>query len=465
MAEYEELDIDIRKDEVRFRVDQADYQGEPDFGEDALEHLAYLLHSPEQSWEAYGAALFRATFRGGALDGYHYVKQAVGSRGRRFRVRLQIHRSETDLHSLLWECLYDPGPPPRRLGCIISTPLSRYLRLGATREPVQMDTLKVLVAISNPEDLGEEGGGWGHLSKLDEEAECATIRESLGGVDRIEVYFQNEPASLAEIHSRLYHGDFHVLHVVGHGGFLVENGREKGYLLLERDEDEKVDAVGEEALADMVSNLPQLQLVVLASCYSAKRSQANAFVGLAPRMIQYGVPAVVAMQEQVTEETARRFTKSFYGALLNSPQTQGMVDAAVNAARDELFFRLHRKAPWDWTIPVLFMRGDGKLFSPGPVVAARDAATSPYREQQQLLDDTLPRLTPSQLVQLLAQLAFQQAQSPSMDQLDVRQAQFDKTANLRTGQVFQPGIGAPKSHTAQYTGPAPGSAARKGVGR
>ena len=81
-------------------------------------------------------------------------------------------------------------------------------------------------------------------------------------------------------------------------------------------------------------------------------------------------------------------------------------------------------------------------------------------------NDTLPRLTSSQLVQLLAQLALQQAQSPSMDQLDLGQAQFDKTANLRAGQVFRSGIGAPKPHTAQYTGPALGSgAARKGVGR
>jgi hypothetical protein len=359
MTEYVDLEMNIRREHIQFRVDEADYEGPTNFTAETLNELERLC-SFESQWEDYGVELFRATFRDRALRGYQQLRGAVES-GRRFRLRLNIHPRVPRIHRLWWECLYDPEPPPQRLGCGLSTPLSRYLRLGVTRQPATAETLRILVAISNPEDLGQEGGRWARYPRLDEDQERGVLKEILDELraeGHVEYDWQDTPASLAMIRQRLYRDGFHVLHFVGHGGFL----NEKGHLLLEKDEDETVDPVGEKHLAEMVAGLPDLQLVVLAACFSAKRTEADAFGGLAPRMVEYGVPAVVAMQQQVDQNTAQLFTRAFYDALLKSKQTQGLVDAAVNAARDELFFSQRRTDAWAWTIPVLFMRGDGRLF-------------------------------------------------------------------------------------------------------
>jgi hypothetical protein len=88
--------------------------------------------------------------------------------------------------------------------------------------------------------------------------------------------------------------------------------------------------------------------VFLAACQSATRSTADAFLGLGPKLVSAGVPAVVAMQDVVTVVTARKFSGTFYQRLL----AHGQVDLAVNEARSVL---LTAGRP-DAAVPVLFMR-------------------------------------------------------------------------------------------------------------
>jgi hypothetical protein len=96
---------------------------------------------------------------------------------------------------------------------------------------------------------------------------------------------------------------------------------------------------------------------LLAACQSATRSMADAFLGLGPKLVGAGVPAVVAMQDVVTVETARKFSATFYRQLLAHDQ----VDLAVNEARSTLL----TAGRVDAAVPVLFMRmRDGLLFAP-----------------------------------------------------------------------------------------------------
>ena len=62
---------------------------------------------------------------------------------------------------------------------------------------------------------------------------------------------------------------------------------------------------------------PLPQLVFLAACDSAKRPEngANPFVGLAPKLVEKGVPAVVAMQDLVPMDLAHTLTGDFYRRL------------------------------------------------------------------------------------------------------------------------------------------------------
>ena len=100
----------------------------------------------------------------------------------------------------------------------------------------------------------------------------------------------------------------------------------------------------------------QPRLVFLAACQSATRSSADAFLGVGPKLVSVGVPAVVAMQDFVTVETARKFGTVFYTRLLE----HGLVDVAVNEARSAL---LTAGRP-DAAVPVLFMRlKSGRLWS------------------------------------------------------------------------------------------------------
>ncbi len=59
-----------------------------------------------------------------------------------------------------------------------------------------------------------------------------------------------------------------------------------------------------------------VRLVFLSSCQSATRSPSDAFRGLAPKLVQAGVPAVLAMQDLAPIETARAFSQVFYRQLL-----------------------------------------------------------------------------------------------------------------------------------------------------
>jgi CHAT domain-containing protein len=101
-----------------------------------------------------------------------------------------------------------------------------------------------------------------------------------------------------------------------------------------------------------------LRLVFLAACESAKRGpdDGGPFVGLAAKLVQVGIPAVVAMQDQIRVEFAQELTRSFYPPLLS----HGVVDRAMSQAR----LVLHSSGSTEWAIPVLYMRlEDGRLFS------------------------------------------------------------------------------------------------------
>jgi len=78
---------------------------------------------------------------------------------------------------------------------------------------------------------------------------------------------------------------------------------------------------------------------------------------------------VLAMQRRVEVAAAQAFVEHFYQHL----SQYGVVDAAVNQARFQLYLDPTRRASGDWGIPVLFMRTEqGRLFRAAPVdVTAR----------------------------------------------------------------------------------------------
>jgi CHAT domain-containing protein len=116
------------------------------------------------------------------------------------------------------------------------------------------------------------------------------------------------------------------------------------------DEGGKVDVVAGEELVTRIREMRQRpRLVVLASCQSAGQGDSEtrsddrgALAALGPRLAEAGIPAVLAMQGNVTMQTVAEFMPVFFREL----QRDGQIDRAVSVARGAV-----RERP-DWWVPV-----------------------------------------------------------------------------------------------------------------
>jgi len=269
------------------------------------------------------------------------------------RIRLRIDATAPELHAIPWELLRDAadGVSAQDLAATNATPFSRYLA-GRWQPggPILQRPVKILVAIANPDNLADYD-----LAEIDVDQEWQLLQEATTGQDDIELTLLDQPCTLAALEQALKEG-YHVLHFIGHGAYREKGDQGKAVLYL-ADEKNQVALTYDEDVAGMLgrqladSNLlvdERLRMVFLASCQTATRSPADAFRGLAPRLVAAGVPAVIAMQDLVPIDTARQFAATFYRQLL----AHGQVDLASNEARSAL---LTAQLPGA-AIPVLFSR-------------------------------------------------------------------------------------------------------------
>jgi tetratricopeptide (TPR) repeat protein len=147
----------------------------------------------------------------------------------------------------------------------------------------------------------------------------------------------------------------------------------------------------------LLNNHPTLQLVWLNACEGARGSVHDIFSSTASILVRHGLPAVIAMQYEITDRVAVELARTFYEAL-----TDGYpVDAALAEARVAASLAVANTV--EWGTPVLYMRcADGRLFDlaatagpavtpaqprqPTPEVAAASAHTAPPRAPGPSLD-------------------------------------------------------------------------------
>lgn len=343
------------------------------------------LHDAALDPEKYGETLFYALFDGPIRRAYD---RALGRAGDSvLRIQLWIDQKAASLHALNWERLHHvsqelAGP----LATSAKTPFSRYFSLEQAHvAPISERPARIVVVLSNPTGLKEDYG----LQPLDVEQEIVTLVKALGNasradqlrvtlmpgrtklpesarteVEKLDWQIADGNATLDNVLRTLdADGGAHALHVVAHGAFRSSDGT--AVLFLEDEEG----AVKITPDWDIVKRLRDVasppHLVFLASCESAERNPTNPnpFVGLAPKLVRTGVPAVVAMQDKVPVATARELTHDFYRYLLD----HGEVDRALNQAR----LLLYEEDSPAWAIPVLFTHlPDGQLLTADPVRTA-----------------------------------------------------------------------------------------------
>ncbi len=131
----------------------------------------------------------------------------------------------------------------------------------------------------------------------------------------------------------------------------------------------KSDDVGADEFAHLLAELDSApRLVVLNSCRGAVGDRLNVFASTAAKLLDRGIPAVVAMQYAITDPGAIAFSSHIYSALAQGSP----LDAAMSEAR---FLMRRETRSLEWATPVLYLRSaDGVIFD-----VAEPAATIPGR--------------------------------------------------------------------------------------
>jgi hypothetical protein len=298
--------------------------------------------SESERAKKFGRELFAALFQGEVRDVYRSCLADARRQNRGLRVTLALTKVP-ELMDVPWEYLYDE---PDFLAVSVWTPVVRYLDVARPKAPLPVSPpLRVLGMISDVVDL----------PRLDVEGERQRLEAALRPLrtqGRVEVHW-TQAATLDALLRKLHHGDFHILHFVGHGGY--DEAREDGVLLFQGQDGRSHEITGER-LATILQDHRSLRLVVLNACEGARSSRSDPFAGVAASLVQRGIPAVVAMQFEITDDAALTFAAYFYEALAQGDP----VDGAVAHARLGIFASGNDV---EWGTPVLFLRSaDGRVF-------------------------------------------------------------------------------------------------------
>jgi hypothetical protein len=308
---------------------------------------------------AYGRLLSQSLFANSEVQNlFAQARSQAQTQEVPLRLQLFIGPSAPELHRLRWETLRDPQDGSSFLtGERVL--FSRYLSSFDWR-PVRLRpqaALRALVVIASPTDVSSYQPGGRPLAALDVPNELARATTGLGNIP-VTALASDGSATLNNLSTNL-RGGYDILDLVCHGALI----QGEPWLWLEDETGHTHRVAGSE----LVTRLQELQqcprLVVLASCQSAGRGEeartddAGALAALGPRLAEAGIPAVLAMQGNITMQTVTQFMPVFFQEL----QRDGQLDRAMAVARGAV-----RDRP-DWWMPVLFMRlKSGRLwYAPG----------------------------------------------------------------------------------------------------
>ena len=348
-----ELEIGLHRREaetvaVEFRFSLPESDAEVRIGQGIARFDSAALAQLSPGGAEYAQALTKSLFADPAvLSAFTQAYASAQSQGLDLRLRIFIGPSAPELHSLHWETLLHPQDETP-LAANETVLFSRYLTSLDWR-PIHLrpkSLLSALVVVANPANLSD----YQNLAPIDVEGELDRARQSLGSIpvaslppDQPAEGASQPHATLNNLVEQLRQGAHDILYLVCHGAL----SNDEPYLWLE-DEDGKAAITPGQDLVTRLHGLDQRpRLVVLASCQSAgSPTQGDALTALGPRLVQAGIPAVLAMQGNISLQTLAGFMPVFFKQI----QREGLVDQAAAVARSAVQDR-----PDHW-MPALFMR-------------------------------------------------------------------------------------------------------------
>jgi hypothetical protein len=390
----------------------------------------------------YGRRLGDALLSGDVGTAFRASLTTASGQGKDLRLRLRLD-AVPDLDPVPWEYLYDT-----RLGRFLTlsqeTPIVRLLDSLERPPVVTVDApLRVLVMISSPTDMPE----------LAVEREEQLLRATTGDLvasGRLALTVL-EDATLTALQRALL-DDYHVFHFVGHGGF--DQQAQEGVLVLER-EDGTAHRVSGARLGTLLHDARAMQLAVLNACEGARTSGRDAFSGVGQALVRQGLPAVVAMQTEISDRAALVFSHEFYWFL-----TRGLgIDAAICEVRKAMAVSDEAS---EWGTAVLLRSGSDQPFS--FTASATAAVSRPDSRLASLYDaaqDALQTGATATALPLLQQIAAEHPDYQDVTELleRVRPPVADEPAPAPRGpgpaQPSRPDQPAPPPSSSGRTGPRP----------
>jgi CHAT domain-containing protein/Big-like domain-containing protein len=298
----------------------------------------------------FGGALFETLFVGDVRSLFvQSLREATQEPGRGLRVRFRTQVPE--LAALPWELLYDRRPGS--FVCLSSaTPFVRFLDVQQPADALVVGTrLNILGMVASPAGL----------PALDVAREKARMEEATADSRRRGLvnltWLEGQTWRALKDGIGPGSGPWHVFHFIGHGGLRPDG---EGYLALSAEQRGGRYDLAATSLSDLLANHRTLRLTVLNACEGAKGS-GDLFSSTAATLVRRGLPAVVSMQREISDQAAIEFAREFYRTLaLGYP-----VDGAVAEARVAMSLALPGSV--EWATPMLHMRSaDGVLFNVQP---------------------------------------------------------------------------------------------------
>lgn len=364
MAEYTDLEISLYQwsdqgynIELRFNPALSDTTSRFTAGPSSFVHLDLTqLKAREHDNLEYGTYLINALLSDPQINSqFNEVRASHESSETDLRVRMYLGPTAAKLAEIRWEVLGDPRNVRHHLFTNSRILFSRFLTARDSRpiRPKPRDRLRCLTVVANPNNLSKYQPAGRSLAPINVEREVAVARNAFQDM-QLTVLDSRGRATLDTLIGELQLADldedqaYDILYLVCHGAHV--SNRTKLYLENESGDVEVI--TGDDLVIRFTELKHQPRLVVLAACQSAisngqvATGDQGALSGLGPRLAEVGVPAVIAMQHDITMTTAVRFFTSFFSCLMES----GEVDRAMAAARSSVQDR------FDWWVPVLYMR-------------------------------------------------------------------------------------------------------------
>lgn len=327
-----------------------------------------------------GRELFQTFLPEPILDCVRQSQQLAQDAGRSLRLCFDV---PAELMDIPFEVLCSPADDV--FGELALQPALSVVRSlpGQPRSPLRLpqatddrEPISLLLVVSSPK-------GW---RPLQAEQEIESIEQALPpileamGPSPIQVLGSRRRggsrATLNNLRNLLLHQTGPCLVVlIAHGAY--DEKQKENVVLLER-ENGSPEPVPGRVLSGTLTQAPGLRLAVLNLCLGTRSAPGEPFSGLAQSLIAGGVPAVVAMQMEVSDQAASVFSPALVQAICrNRTIDEAVADGRITAHT--------RQARIEWANPVLFFHrdcGQGWLFKVQEVSEDGKPLQDPIQEAQ-----------------------------------------------------------------------------------